>query len=290
MKVINQTSGMVALNKLGKSHENRDLYIMQIQARRQVTKPLIFINCGMHAREWVSPATCMYIIDQVVSLYGKDPSVTSMMDKVDLAILPVTNVDGYAYSWTKDRLWRKNRSPNKGSVNCVGTDLNRNWKFGWGGPGASTDPCKEDFQGVLAMSENEVQHVDRFLKSQLKRLVGYLDVHSYSQLWLIPWGYAKENVKDYNELMAIGKAAVETVKSAGFNTTYTLGSPSRLLYLSTGTLQDYVYGSLGVKYSFAVEPRDKGQFGFILPPSLIEPTAKELYEGLKAMIQKMKVN
>ena len=53
------------------------------------------------------------------------------------------------------------------------------------------------------MSENEVQHVDRFLKSQLKRLVGYLDVHSYSQLWLIPWGYAKENVKDYNELVSV---------------------------------------------------------------------------------------
>ena len=52
------------------------------------------------------------------------------------------------------------------------------------------------------MSENEVQNVDRFLKSEQKRLVGFLDVHNYSQMWMIPWGYAKENIKDYHELVS----------------------------------------------------------------------------------------
>ena len=28
-------------------------------------KKVFFMNCGAHAREWVSPATCMYIIKQV---------------------------------------------------------------------------------------------------------------------------------------------------------------------------------------------------------------------------------
>ena len=40
---------------------------------------------------------------QIVFLYGKDPNVTAMMNKIDLAILPVLNVDGYAYTWTKVR-------------------------------------------------------------------------------------------------------------------------------------------------------------------------------------------
>lgn len=40
---------------------------------------------------------------QIVFQYGKDPKVTAMMDKIDLAILPVFNVDGYAYTWTKVR-------------------------------------------------------------------------------------------------------------------------------------------------------------------------------------------
>ena len=68
---------------------------------------------------------------------------------------------------------------------------------------------------------------------------------------------------------------------------------SSLCFLSdlcTGTVQDYVYGSLGVKYSYSVELRDKGQYGFILPASLIEPTAKEMFEGLKAMVREMNLN
>ena len=35
-------------------------------------------------------------------------------------------------NYFQDRLWRKNRRPNKGSE-CIGTDLNRNWQFQWGG-------------------------------------------------------------------------------------------------------------------------------------------------------------
>ena len=70
------------------------------------------------------------------------------------------------------------------------------------GPGASDKPCNGVYQGASVMSEIEVQNVDRFLKSEQKRLVGFLDVHSYSQMWMIPWGYAKENIKDYDELVS----------------------------------------------------------------------------------------
>lgn len=45
------------------------------------------------------------------------------------------------------------------------------------------------------MSESEVQHVDRFLKSELNNLVGYLDVHSYSQLWLNSLGFQEGKSK-----------------------------------------------------------------------------------------------
>ena len=42
-----------------------------------------------------------------------------------------------------------------------------------------------------------------------------------------------------------------------------------------------------MKYSFTVELRDKGHFGFLLPSEYIEPTAKELFEGLKTMIKEI---
>jgi murein tripeptide amidase MpaA len=53
--------------------------------------------------------------------------------------MPLVNPDGYEYSWTTDRLWRKNRTPNLGS-SCVGTDLNRNFGFKWLTGGSSTKP------------------------------------------------------------------------------------------------------------------------------------------------------
>ena len=40
-------------------------FIVQIKANQDIAKPLVFINCGIHAREWVSPATCMYVTEQV---------------------------------------------------------------------------------------------------------------------------------------------------------------------------------------------------------------------------------
>ena len=51
------------------------------------------------------------------------------------------------------------------------------------------------------MSENEVRSVARFLESQGQRLVGYLDIHSYSQILMFPWGYTKIRSKDYDELV-----------------------------------------------------------------------------------------
>lgn len=42
-------------------------------------------------------------------------------------ILPVMNPDGYEYSHTKDRMWRKNRAWHGGQ--CVGVDLNRNFRY-----------------------------------------------------------------------------------------------------------------------------------------------------------------
>lgn len=40
----------------------------------------------------------------------------------------------------------------------------------------------------------------------------------------------------------------------------------------------------GVKYSYTLELRDKGHYGFVLPPHLIMPTAREAWDGIKAAV------
>ena len=56
--------------------------------------------------------------------YGSDASIKSLVDKFDFYITPIVNPDGFVYSQTTDRLWRKNRQTVSGN-SCVGRDINR---------------------------------------------------------------------------------------------------------------------------------------------------------------------
>jgi carboxypeptidase A4 len=88
-------------------------------------------------------------------------------DKVDFYIVPVLNPDGYEYTHTNDRLWRKNRkNPELGK--CAGTDLNRNFGFKWGGLGASKNPCDETYAGSAAFSEPESKAIQDYVTSKGK--------------------------------------------------------------------------------------------------------------------------
>lgn len=292
--LANQHRDMTRVFSVGRSYEGREQLAIELKGAPSFNKKTFFMNCGIHAREWVSPATCMYIIKQIVSKYGKDSSVREMLDKMDFIIMPVLNVDGYVFTWNKssrrNRFWRKTRKPNWGS-RCIGTDPNRNWNYKWGFPGASTDPCDEAFRGSHAFSEVEVRNVATFLRSLSEegRIAGYMDVHAYSQLWMTPWGYTRQPTRDHRELMRVSKKAVEAIRKAGYGTSYRYGPSSVIIYQNSGGSKDYTYGVLKIKYSFALELRDQGRYGFLLPANQIIPTAMETFEGIKAMAKEMKL-
>ena len=50
-----------------------------------------------------------------------------------------------------------------------------------------------------------------------------------------------------------------------------------------GMSLDYPKGALNVKYSYLMEMRGEGTYGFIAPPSEILPTSLEQWAGLTAM-------
>ena len=49
-----------------------------------------FIIPGIHAREWISPATVTYVMNELIT----NPEHGSLLDMFDFFILPVTNPDG----------------------------------------------------------------------------------------------------------------------------------------------------------------------------------------------------
>ncbi|VDM38993.1 unnamed protein product [Toxocara canis] len=106
---------------IGTSHEGRQIAMIKARCLFQVgrpsrqIKPGIWIDGGIHAREWVSPAVVLYMIDQLVVHYDTDPQMRSFVNNLDWYIVPLLNPDGYEYSRSSThpevRLWRKNRSP-----------------------------------------------------------------------------------------------------------------------------------------------------------------------------------
>ena len=112
---------------IGNSHEHRSLPVVHITAAPLGTKPVIWIQAGQHAREWIATAATMYVIDALLQGYKNgDESITAMLNSFEFAILPLVNPDGYDYTRNHNRMHRKNRrSP-------YGVDLNRNWDFKWG--------------------------------------------------------------------------------------------------------------------------------------------------------------
>ena len=61
---------------------------------------------------------------------------------------------------------------------------------------------------------------------------------------------------------------------------------NKLLYFSdvaSGSSIDWAYGAAEIIFSYGVELRDKGQFGFLLPPDQILPSGEETLQALRAL-------
>ena len=54
---------------------------------------------------------------------------------------------------------------------------------------------------------------------------------------------------------------------------YVTGCLACVLYVASGTAVDWAYGGADIKYSYTIELRDTGEYGFVLPPDQIIPTA-----------------
>ncbi|XP_026548808.1 mast cell carboxypeptidase A-like, partial [Notechis scutatus] len=121
---------LISRIEIGRTYEERPMYVLKV-GKQSYQKKAIFMDCGIHAREWISPAFCQWFVKEAVTTYGIDKDMTLLLDNINFYVLPVFNIDGYVWTWTKDRMWRKNRSNNSNS-DCIGTDLNRNFKASWG--------------------------------------------------------------------------------------------------------------------------------------------------------------
>ncbi|CAI5441442.1 unnamed protein product [Caenorhabditis angaria] len=284
--LADQKPDMVEKFKVATSSQGRSIYGVRIHPPRKSNpeKPSIIIDAGVHAREWIAPGVALYIIKRLVEGYGNDDKITKNLDKFDWYIFPQVNPDGYEYSRTEDRLWRKTRSKNE-TVNryCHGADANRNWGYRWGEVGANRTPCSNIYMGSHPYSEPEILGLKDYFTWQITNPMIYFSLHSYGQLFLSPWGYTNQRTDNHFDQQSAAREAVNAIK----NTTgviYKSGTISEMMYPASGTSIDYMQ-HLGVPYIYGVElrPNELAGSGFNLPESFIKETGDEMIAALQAI-------
>jgi len=270
----------VTMESLGTSVEGRAINALRISApdlpgNPRNARPQALFNGCQHAREWVSPATVMYIADQLISGYPGDARVKAILENAEVLIVPIVNPDGYVYTWTpNNRLWRKNRRNNGDGT--FGVDNNRNWGYQWGGQGASTSTSNETYRGTGPFSEPETQRLRDYILANT-RLRATIDFHSYGQLILSPWGYTNALPPDAAVFDLVNADLAAEIKAV-HSQTYVAGPTYTTIYPASGGALDWAYGAGSTPrkiLGYSIELRDTGGSGFVLPPGQIIPTGEE---------------
>ncbi|KAK2148302.1 hypothetical protein LSH36_503g01028 [Paralvinella palmiformis] len=259
---------------IGTSYEGRPLKVIKI-SRDGEQRRRIWLDGGIHAREWLTPAVMTYFVDKLINEDGVDPEVTELRDAFDWYIHPVVNPDGYDYSWTTDRMWRKTRSPNPGD--CVGTDPNRNFDFMWGI--GSNDTCSQVYQGPSAESESEISSYTDFMTTIGDSVDLSISYHTYGEILVLPWAYSTVEPPDIADLERLATICVNAV-NANSTLVYEFG---QITGTEGGLSMDWSKGVANIKYSYIMEMRGGGTYGFLAPPSEIVPTSLENWAGVVAM-------
>ncbi|XP_053687411.1 zinc carboxypeptidase-like [Sabethes cyaneus] len=279
--LVAQNPGVLSSIVGGTSFEGRE--IRGVKVSYKVGNPGVFMEGTIHAREWVSAATLTWILNELVS--SSDPQVRNIAENYDWYFFPVTNPDGYVYTHTTNRQWRKTRQPH--SILCFGADPNRNWGYNFMQGGASSTPCSDTFAGPEAFSEPETKSLSEFFTSVESTISTYLAFHSYSQLLLLPYGHTTAPLDNYAEMMEVGTKAIQKLRER-FGTVYRIGNIAEAIYVASGGSIDWIKGVYKTPIVFAYELRDTGTYGFVLPPQQIIPNSQETLDSIIVILEEGK--
>jgi murein tripeptide amidase MpaA len=312
------------------SVQGRPVHALRMRAGGGPDRRGVLLVGGTHARELMNPdATVELAVDLLRSyrsgtdvVYGGKTwpahDIRVVLETVDLWIVPCSNPDGRHHVMTVDDLWRKNRRDNAGTP-CDGVDLNRNLDILWGVAQGQTScsPCADIYCGPSAFSEPETRNIKHLLDTH--RMVSFVDVHSYSELILHPWGHAPTQSTDptkrfttlpsgtctasipagYQEYMdprdrerfeTVGKRIVDGIAAVrGRNYVRQTGVA---LYPTTGTHSDYAYArhiaspTLHKTYGFTFETGPwVGNTRDSFHPADPEPVKNDAKAGMLTLIQ-----
>ena len=236
-------------------------------------KPKFVLLSQIHAREIATGEIAYQWIDLLVTAYGTDPEITSLLDTRELWVIPIANPDGVdvvAANPAEPVLQRKNVNNTTGGCPAgdAGVDLNRNSGFQW--DAQQGGPCDETYPGTKAGSEPETIAVQGLLEKIFRDTKGevgepaaagttgvFLTLHSFGNDILAPYSYTNTAAPDRAALVALGK------KMGALNGFPVSTGDAGVGYFAPGATDDWLYGTRGVpSYTFEIGPDSGSCAGF----------------------------
>jgi murein tripeptide amidase MpaA len=105
---------LASLESAGKSYEGRDIWALTITncvTGSPEHKPALYVDGNIHAGEVTGCMVAVYLIDYLLSNYGKDEEVTHLLDTRTFYVLPRVNPDGAELYLTTPTMLRSSVRP-----------------------------------------------------------------------------------------------------------------------------------------------------------------------------------
>jgi carboxypeptidase T len=248
---------------IGKSYLGHTIWAAKISdnVATDENEPEVLFDGGTHSDEHMGVEMSLRILHWLVDGYGKDPRITSIVNSREIWIVFMVNPDGAIHDIAggKFHFWRKNRQPTPGTTS-IGTDLNRNFGYRWGGGGrTSSNPQAITYRGPAAFSAPETRAMRDFLASRViggrQQIRTAITFHETGRLVMWPYGYTRTDIPrdmtkdDHTALRAIGRHMAST---NGYKP-----EQASDLYVSSGTTRDDEYGTYRIfAYTFELSVKD----------------------------------
>lgn len=243
--------GIVELRGLGRSHEGRKLFVVKISdnVATDEDEPEVYVDGGIHGHEHLATEQAVALMHWLVDGYGTDARATAIVDSTEIWIAPMVNPDGAMFDISGGTFhrWRKNRQPNIGTLS-IGTDINRNFAYRWGGGGASADPDDAFYRGSRPWSTPEARRIRDFVRSRVvggrQQLRLALTMHSHGEFVMYPFGYTSDPQPQDMRPADLDRLRVLAGGMADRNGYRALQAGK--LYRSSGTFMDWAYARQGI--------------------------------------------
>ncbi len=192
------------------NHDRLPIYAVKLSVHAKQQRddvPAVLFVGQHHGEEIMGVEIVMNDIEQLVSLYGKDSAVTSILQNNEVWFVPTVNPEGYNYvSRSFYPFRRKNNTDTDYNgvldLNTDGVDLNKGYDFNWDND-EGIEPEDYYYKGPFPASEAETIAMQNFFARERfqyailyhSSITGNFGEHIY-----FPWNWDGQKSPDWTDI------------------------------------------------------------------------------------------